>query len=182
MRNLLALALLVSGGCGLMGPEEKTLPPAYVRVCLSLEPWDSDPGDCRGDGHWQSERAHVRNPLINIPLADVPVRLCHSSTAETCRNAPNGHFLLDSTDREGYAVFRPSRPEGKVPEDNVIYNVILDVDSVQYKGCALVVAPPSQYGSVVEIGPRYRYTEPEDHKAHIAELWMILDNPWCDPL
>lgn len=165
--------------CQLLEPEEKALPPAFVRVCLSLEPAVSDPGDCKGDGHWQSERAPVRQPEITVPLEGVPVRICHFVAAQTCREAPEGHYGLMSTDREGYAVFTPSRPEGMAPEGNANYNVLLNVESFEYEGCTLVVAPVSEYGRSVTIGPRVSTTPPEFHNAHIAELWMMVES--CSP-
>lgn len=176
MRWLALVAILVLSACRLFEPEEVSLPPAFVRVCLSLEPTVSDPGDCKGDGHWQSERAPVRQPEITVPLEGVPVRICHFVAAQTCREAPEGHYGLSSTDREGYAVFTPSRPEGAAPDGNANYNVLLNVESFEYEGCSLAVAPVSEYGDVVQIGLRNRYTDPEFHNAHIAELWMMVES------
>lgn len=175
MKRILIFALVLSA-CHLFEPEEKTLPPAYVRVCLSLNPALSDPVDCRGDGHWESERVPVRQPDINIPLRGVPVRLCHFTAGDICREAPEGHFVMRTTDTQGYAVFRPSRPEDIPPEENVIYSVLVDVESFEYEGCTLVVAPSSQYGNVVTIGPRVSTTPPEFHNAHMAELWMMVES------
>ena len=183
MRRLILLSCLIVSvaSCDLLTqPEEKKiLPPAYVRVCLSLEPAASDPGDCKGDGHWQSERAPVRQPEVTVPLEGVPVRMCHFTAAQNCREAAEGHFLLQNTDEEGYAVFTPSRPDGTVPEDNVSYNVLVDLESVQYDGCTLVVHFVSEYGNVVNIGPRVSTTPPEFHNAHVAELWMMVES--CSP-
>ena len=118
----------------------------------------------------------MRQPEITLPLEGVPVRICHFTAAKTCREATEGFFGLESTDGEGYAVFTPPRPEGAAPEDNANYNVMLDVEFVEYDGCTLVAAPASEYGDVVQIGLRNRHTAPEFHNAHIAELWMMVES------
>ncbi len=83
---------------------------------------------------------------------------------------------MRTTDTQGYAVFTPPRPEGAVPEDLANYNVLLDVDSFEHEDCTLVVAPLSQYGTLVQIGLRVWSTPPEFHTAHVNELWMMVDS------
>ena len=180
MRRSLLLAVVALGGCGLFEPEEKTLPPAYVRVCLSDtdNPFLNEPGDCRGDGHWQSERVPVRQPDITVPLRGVPIRLCRFTLASVCRESPEDHYLLRTTDTQGYAVFRPARDEP--PEVSLRYIATLDVDSFEYRGCTLVIDTVSKYGDVVSLGPRIWSTPPEYHNEHIAELWMVKADPWCE--
>ena len=180
------LLLLALTGCDLPSePDEplpsepdEPLPSGYVRVCLSLEPTLSDPRDCVGNGHLGGERAPVKQSEINVPLEGIPVRLCFFAAFLQCQNREDGHFIVGTSDSDGYAVFHDlPRPEELIGYgETMLYRVMLDVESVEYEGCTLVVAYASQHGSAVQIAHRVPTTPPEYHNAHITELWMRVDS------
>ena len=169
---LMAVAVCANAACGFpTEPEpeieiEPELPAAHVRVC-----WASDAVvssvDCRGDGHWGHERVPPRSEDA-VPIPGVAVRICLFSAFDECHARTPGHFLVQTTDSDGYAVF----PDLVA----ATYLFLPDVEEIGFGSCTLVSI--DEYGGALKVEPRVLSTPIEYQNGHIGELWFVAKS--CD--